>query len=318
VGENRNIGLELNMKKLILFLLPVALFSQAANSVLIQQQKPGGTGSIQRNIGAAGEITDTTTFRSQLGIADMLLTDNAQSGTSYTLALSDNGKRVVITNAAANTVTIPLNATIAFEVGTQIVIVQGGAGATTIAPDGGVTLNSPGGLTTIGVQYGAVVLHKDATNTWSLTGISSTPAAFVSGTTTNDNAASGYIGEYVQSLVPVGSVVSLSTGTAANVTSISLTAGDWDVSGTVSLSYGSATVTQASAGTTATSATIPTDGSEGYSGLKLTVLSGIDSITVARKRISVASTTTIYLVASATFSAGTTGAFGTINARRVR
>lgn len=135
-------------------------------------------------------------------------------------------------------------------------------------------------------------------------------------TATNDNAAAGKVGEEVQSLIAIGSAVSLVTATGNNVTSISLTAGDWDVEGNVNFSSSGATVTASVAGISLTSITPPTDGSEGYSG----VLSAtaIESATLPRKRVSIASTTTVYLTAKATFTAGTVTSFGAITARRAR
>jgi hypothetical protein len=138
------------------------------------------------------------------------------------------------------------------------------------------------------------------------------------GVTTNSNAASGKVGEYVSSLVAVGSATSFTTATAKNVTSISLTAGDWDVYGNINFTEGSATVTVRTAGISATSATLPTDGSEVENGTLTTVTSGKMSITLPTKRISIASTTTIYLVGSTTFSAGTSSGYGFIGARRAR
>jgi hypothetical protein len=132
------------------------------------------------------------------------------------------------------------------------------------------------------------------------------------------NATTGTVGEYVSSLVAIGSPQSLSNGTAANVTSISLTAGDWDVEGNVNFTETTSTVTARTAGISSTSATLPTDGSEAYCGVQSTVTSETNSIPLPRKRISIASTTTVYLVAKATFSAGTCGGFGAITARRVR
>jgi hypothetical protein len=140
----------------------------------------------------------------------------------------------------------------------------------------------------------------------------------VVGTITNDNATAGNTGEFVSSLIAVGSAVSLTTATPANVTSISLTAGDWDVDGLVSFTETTSTVTARSAGITSTSATVPVDGSEGYNGVQSTVTTEKNSIALGRKRFSLSGTTTIYLVGSATFSAGTCGGFGTITARRVR
>jgi hypothetical protein len=140
----------------------------------------------------------------------------------------------------------------------------------------------------------------------------------IKGTTTNNDATALNVGEYVSSIIPTGSAVSLTTATAANVTSISLTAGDWDVVGHANMSAAAATVTAMSAGVTPTTATVPTDGSEAYSGVMLTAGTGLDTITPSRKRVSLSATTTIYLVAKATFSAGSVSAFGQINARRVR
>lgn len=138
------------------------------------------------------------------------------------------------------------------------------------------------------------------------------------GTTTNNNANAGSVGETVTSVVASGSAVSLTTNTGANVTSISLTAGDWDVDGNVNFSAASATVTGTSGGVTSTSATVPTDGTEVYSGVQVTLLSETDSVTLPTKRFSLSGTTTVYLVGKCTFSAGTVSAFGSIVARRRR
>lgn len=138
------------------------------------------------------------------------------------------------------------------------------------------------------------------------------------GESDNSDALAGDIGEYIESKVAIGSATALTTATAKNVTSISLTQGDWDVEGIVSFSTSSATFSGLTAGTSATSATLPTDGTEGYSGTQGTLLSEKDGITLARKRIKTTGTTTIYLVAKATFSAGSVSAFGHISARRVR
>lgn len=138
------------------------------------------------------------------------------------------------------------------------------------------------------------------------------------GTATNNSAAAGNVGEYVSSLVATGSAVSLTTATGANVTSISLTAGDWDVEGSINYNQTAATATAIIGGTSSTSATVPTDGSEAYNGGIGTLLSETTGSGITRKRFSLSGTTTVYLVAKATFSAGTVTAFGSLNARRAR
>jgi len=147
---------------------------------------------------------------------------------------------------------------------------------------------------------------------------SGTGSVAIHGTSTNDSAAAGNVGEEIQSLVALGSAVGLTNVTPANITSISLTAGDWDVEGSVNFTMAAATFTQTEAGISSTSATLPSDGSEVYSGLQGTTLTLKDSITLPRKRVSLASTTTVYLVAQAAFSAGTVSGYGAITARRVR
>lgn len=97
---------------------------------------------------------------------------NEETGTAYTLALTDNLLTVFMTNASANTVTIPTNASAAFGVDvTRVDIVQQGAGVTTITGDTGVTLNGvSAGSADISAQYGAVSLWKRGTDTWVMAG----------------------------------------------------------------------------------------------------------------------------------------------------
>ena len=101
---------------------------------------------------------------------DSLITLNNQTGTTYTLVLTDKDKLIEMENAAANTLTVPLNSSVAFDVGTQILIVQKGAGTTTIAAAAGVTLLSKDSNLDIGGQYGAATCIKIATDTWYVIG----------------------------------------------------------------------------------------------------------------------------------------------------
>lgn len=140
----------------------------------------------------------------------------------------------------------------------------------------------------------------------------------IQGSNTNDNVAAGYVGENVSSLVAIGSPQSLTNNTAANITSISLTAGDWDVYALPSVAETTSTVTARTAGISTTTATLPSDGSEGYNGTQSVVTSETNSIPVTRVRLSLSGTTTVYLVVKVTFSAGTAGGFGSLNARRDR
>jgi hypothetical protein len=99
-----------------------------------------------------------------LDFASSNVITNAQAA-SYTLVLADKDKLVEVSNASANTLTVPLNSSVAFPVGTQITILQTGAGQTTITATGGVTVNATPGLK-LRAQWSSVTLIKRATDTW--------------------------------------------------------------------------------------------------------------------------------------------------------
>jgi hypothetical protein len=96
------------------------------------------------------------------------ISTSAQSD-SYTLVLADKTKIVEMSVAGANTLTVPLNSSVAFPVGSQINILQTGAGQTTIAATAGVTINATPGLK-IRAQWSYATLIKRATDTWVLVG----------------------------------------------------------------------------------------------------------------------------------------------------
>lgn len=89
---------------------------------------------------------------------------------SYTLALTDAFTFQQCSHATGLTVTVPPDASVAFDIGTQIFLTQIGAGTITIAAGAGVTINSKGGLLASGNQYGQISLLKTDTNTWLLVG----------------------------------------------------------------------------------------------------------------------------------------------------
>lgn len=92
---------------------------------------------------------------------------NAQTGTSYTPVLGDAGKLITLDNAGAIAVTIPANASVAYDVGTSLKFAGIGVGAVTITGDTGVSINgSSGGSVAIDGQWGGVELTKLGTNSW--------------------------------------------------------------------------------------------------------------------------------------------------------
>lgn len=124
-----------------------------------------------------------TTLKTSLNTADRVYTFPDVSGvvalqeivfdkkaTSYTLVLGDAYKLIEMEVSTANTLTIPTNTSVAFPLGTQILVSQLGTGQTTITPAVGVTLRSSGGKTKTSAQYSMCTLIKRGTNEWYLSG----------------------------------------------------------------------------------------------------------------------------------------------------
>lgn len=145
------------------------------------------------------------------------------------------------------------------------------------------------------------------------------------GTAAGDDASAGSVGEFISSTVLSGSAISLSTTTAANITSISLTAGDWDVCWTLAFQTGASTsLTDVRGASSSTSATLPNVGTAvtPYTIMQFNAfVPGVTTFAFGgglQGRVSLSGTTTIYLVARGTFSVSTLVAYGAISARRVR
>ena len=94
---------------------------------------------------------------------------NAQTGTTYTPVLTDEGKLVTLTNAAAITVTLPQDSALAFPVGGRIDFAGMGAGLATFVAGTGATVNGTPSLVQR-AQYGAFTAIKVAANTWLVVG----------------------------------------------------------------------------------------------------------------------------------------------------
>ena len=96
--------------------------------------------------------------------------DKNSQTTNYTLALTDRDRLVEMDLGTSMTLTVPTNAVVGFDIGTQILIVQKGAGQVTISGDSGVTVYSEGvKVKTVG-RYALATLIKCDTDIWYLGG----------------------------------------------------------------------------------------------------------------------------------------------------
>ena len=120
---------------------------------------------------SAAAYADSTQIATTAQVHDTVTTvpENAQTGTSYTLVLADAGKLVTLNNAAAITLTIPTNASVALPLGTRIDLLQYGAGQVTVG-GAGVTIRSSGSRLKLSGQYAGATLWKKGTDEWVLIG----------------------------------------------------------------------------------------------------------------------------------------------------
>jgi hypothetical protein len=136
------------------------------------------------------------------------------------------------------------------------------------------------------------------------------------GTTTNDNAASGMIGEYV---IASGGPVGLSSGVGINIAHLDLTAGDWNVEGNIAFTpAGSTRPIAYQVGVSGTSGVLGSIISQIQFAVGFTSSGPANLGSGGSSRFSLAAPATAYLIARSTFTISTMSARGSIWGRRVR
>lgn len=141
----------------------------------------------------------------------------------------------------------------------------------------------------------------------------------ITGTNTNDSAAAGIIGQYIESVVSTFTNFPTSTQWG-DLTSISLTAGDWDVTALMEAGLNGATITAVQLGISSTTGNSSTGLTRGTNLLDFREpTSQFDSCAnIPVFRVSLGATTTYYLKYRASYSGGPPQAAGRLSARRVR
>lgn len=146
---------------------PSTLATLTGTETLTNKNLTSGTNTFPSSLAT---LTGSETLTNKTLTAPVVnLSLNAQTGTTYTLVLADNGKLVTLSNASAIALTVPTNASVAFPTGAIINIQQIGAGQVTVTGDTGVTVTSTPGLK-LRAQYSAASIVKTGTDSWTLIG----------------------------------------------------------------------------------------------------------------------------------------------------
>jgi hypothetical protein len=136
----------------------------------------GSSGSVTLSIdtGVTVDLTTAQTLTNKTLTSPLInLGINAQTGTTYTTVLTDNGKLITQTNASPITTTIPPFSSVAYPVGAQLNFVQYGAGKVTFAEGVGVTISSTGATATapeLRAQYSSATAICVAQDDWLIAG----------------------------------------------------------------------------------------------------------------------------------------------------
>lgn len=188
----------------------------------------------------------------------------------------------------------------------------------------GITIFGTGGTTLVMGSPGFMTLkfvYRRDTNKWQLNAVHAGDNGGVLARTDGSNMQTGVVGHIVQSEIIQGGAVSLTTATTADITSVSLEPGQWIVSWAAKLrGVTGLTVTNFSAGVNTASITLaPTHPTQcGEMASNLTAVTGnVLTLDGANYKLNLTATTTVFLSAQATFSAGTCSAFGVITAELV-
>jgi len=310
----------------------------------------GGTGSptwTNQSALSVGNATNATTAGNFTGSLSGDVT-GTQSATSVSLVGGVSAANVATGANAANAATnantvstiVQRDASGNFSAGTITASLSGNATTATTATNinGGLAGSLPyqtaaSTTTTLGIGSANQILtvNTGATAPQWQTGIK--------GVTDGSNALSGFVGEWIVSNVASGSAITLTTsGTVYSLTSISLTAGDWNVSASVNLHLSTTAMTTGRGGiSTANNAlTVPSTATTGVATNSYDTFTSLISTSIATStsttlgltgdlllttktcRVNLSGTVTIYLVATAAFTGTAPTAYGTIEARRIR
>jgi hypothetical protein len=129
--------------------------------------------AVTADLTTAQTLTNKTLTSPTINAPFINLAINAQTGTTYTTVLGDNGDLITLSNASAIALTIPPNSSVAYPVGAQLNFVQFGVGQVTFTQGAGVTIVSTGATAsapTTRARYSSATAIQTSTDTWLIAG----------------------------------------------------------------------------------------------------------------------------------------------------
>lgn len=273
-------------------------------SAIQTQLNTKATDSLVVHLAGTETITGLKTFSTKVEITD---------------TANENALTITNTNATAGATVALIGNTITGDTASAVLRVLTVAG-----PLRNTTLESLGvenlKISTTAANLQTVTINSFNGTTKRAILINSVGSTAIHGTETNDSAAAGDYGEEIQSAV--SAVASPTSGNFGDLTSISLTAGDWDVSGVSYTAIGAGAWEAIQLGISTTSGNSTTGLVIGDNRVIASWVSSATtptqySLAIPQYRVSLASTTTVYLKFSSTYTANPSWS-GRISARRRR
>jgi hypothetical protein len=302
---------------------PVAPYIKVQVGLVIKAGA-GGSGSFQVNIARGSKLggTDSNVQFGALANNNLIAYDSA-AGYWKNVTASSIGLGTVTSVSGTGTVNgITLTGTVTSSGSLTLGGTLSGTASSLTAGNVTTNANLTGPITSVG-NATSVAAQTGTGSTFVMQASPTINTPSITGVTDASNASAGSVGEYISATLSSGSAVSLTTFTAKTVTSISLTAGDWDVTGVMNMFFGATTnVVAAYGGASTTNNTLGANNT--FTGtLYATTGAVLGDVLQTRspipmQRISISATTTVYLIAFASFTVSTVNAHGEIRARRIR
>jgi len=277
-----------------------------------------GTVTIPAGASIAGYATTAAVAASYLPLAGGNMTGGLNNSTSIAagavaLPAGVLAGTVLASNYCGNQATTTLTANAAYVSGNWQSVIAGASAVFIINPAAAFVWQKAPSVAAGATQTFSTVMSL------SMAGVLSLEAGGgIQGVTDGSDAAAGVVGEFFYNQNPwPGTAVA--SGTIITITSLALSAGDWDVSGTVVLATGP-NLSQTLRGEISTqAATLP---GNIYHGAAIVLgtynISSGTGLTLPNNRWSFAAPTTVYLCGSTTYSGTGNSICGTLIARRVR